>query len=454
MGLRAQADAGVRYCHVAGHTGDCPNELADGLANVGSRGVSSTSPFQFQACDWLANQAAAARWLPHICLARRQPAALPELRDGLMVWTEKQPPPAMSAAQLLSPFLRAVPAATESGSGRKQSVLCRCVSFNALSLLQVDDVAAGRAAGLHGAVGRVALLRSSLRAHDVLLAGIQEARTDQGCCHNEEFARYCSGGTERRCLGVELWIARGPGWPAHRFVVRHVDPRRLMGRLDFVGSTYNVLVGHAPHRGHSVQEREEWWRRTSELCLGVHDGLDWILLLDGNCRVGSVASECIGAHQSDVQDEGGACMHALAGGPGGTFLQKQSQELQRCDFVGLPERWKTWQVRAWIEPSISSGHAAPDHFASVAECELVFAELRRGKSAARIDPAALQEPRNADRIIAILNSIPEVDWSVNVNDHASTVVEHLFQSLVAAFSIAASPYEGLVSLAGGGRPAQ
>ena len=296
----------------------------------------------------------------------------------------------------------------------------------------------------------VALLRKSFRAHDVLLAGVQEARTEQGCCHNEEFARYCSGGTERRCLGVELWIARGPGWPNHKFVVRHVDPRRLLGRLDFVGSTYNVLVGHAPHRGHSVQDREEWWRRTAELCLEVHDGLDWILLLDGNCRVGSVASACIGAHQADVQDEGGACMHDLVGrlgvwlpatfahcmeGPGGTFLQKQSQELHRCDFVGLPERWKAWQVRAWVEPSISSGHAAPDHFATIAECEIVFAESRRGKPAARIDPAAIQEPRNAERITAILNSIPEVDWSVNVNDHASTVVEHLFQSLVAAFPL-------------------
>ena len=157
MGLRALAGAGVQYCHVAGHSGDCPNELADGLANLGSRGVSSTCPFQFQASAWFANQAAAARWFPHICLARRQPAALPaEMRDGLMVWPDKQLPPAMSAEQLLRPFLRAVPAAAGPGSGRKQSVLCRCVSFNALSLLQADDTAAGRAAGLHGAVGSCA----------------------------------------------------------------------------------------------------------------------------------------------------------------------------------------------------------------------------------------------------------------------------------------------------------
>ena len=349
MGLRTLAGSGVQYCHVAGHAGDCPNELADGLANVGSRGGCRLGPFQFQVEQWIGNEASAARWFPHACLTRQKPAALPCVRDGLMVWQEKQRPPMLSPERLLQPFLRSVPAAPGAALGRTQRVSCRCVSFNALSLLQPEDTAAGRAAGLHGAIGRVALLRKSLRAHEVFLAGVQEARTDQGCCHNEEFARYCSGGTDRRCLGVELWIARSAGWPEHKFAVRHVDPRRLLGRLDFLGSTYNILVGHAPHRGQSVHDREEWWRGTIDLCLAAHDGLEWIVLLDGNCRVGSVVSEKIGAHQADVQDEGGACLHDLVCrlgvwlpatfshsmvGPGGTFLQKQSQELHRCDFVG------------------------------------------------------------------------------------------------------------------------
>ena len=367
IGLRTILCGQVQYSHVAGHSGDCPNELADGLANVGSHGESSLGPFRFAVDDWMQQDALAARWFPHACLSRSRPSLLPSTRNDLIVWPETQLPPAMPADKLMKPFLRAVQGPTSSAKKKSQHFSCRCVSYNALSLLQADDTAAGRAAGLHGAVGRVALLRKALLEHRVFLAGIQEARTDQGCCHNEDYARYCSGGTDRRCLGVELWVAQGQAWPAHKFVVGHVDPRRLLGRLNFLGMTFNVLVAHGLHRGHSVKEREDWWRHTARLCMAVHDNLDWIVMLDGNCRVGSVVSERIGAHQADIQDEGGACLHDLVAcigvwlpatfshcmeGAGGTFVQKQTQELQRCDFVGLPDRWKQWKVSAIWLPSL------------------------------------------------------------------------------------------------------
>ena len=65
----------------------------------------------------------------------------------------------------------------------------------------------------------------------------------------------------------------------------------------------------------------------------------------------------------------------------------------------------------------------------------MLAKQRRGKATARIDPAALQAPHNAQRVAEILRAVPEVDWSVNVNDHAALVVDHLFQSLVDAFPL-------------------
>ncbi|CAE7900019.1 unnamed protein product, partial [Symbiodinium necroappetens] len=113
-----------------------------------------------------------------------------------------------------------------------------------------------------------------------------------------------------------------------------------------------------------------------------------------------------GKSEADVQDEGGACLHDLA-----------------------------LRLGVWLPAAISSGHATPDHFAALVECEIMFATPRHDKKAVRIDPVAIQAPQNADRIAEILSAVPAVDWSTNVNDHAALVVDHLFDSLAKAFPL-------------------
>ncbi|CAE7233488.1 unnamed protein product [Symbiodinium sp. CCMP2592] len=440
----------LAYQHVRGHDGDCANELADGLANFGAVGKQRLLPFTFPLHEWLADRAARARWLPHVCLSITRPSVLPTLRNGLLSWTAKQDAPRLTPHQLMGPFTRALGAAGGLAASASFDFQCRCASFNSLSLLDPAS-AEVQGGGLYGAAGRVGLLANSLAACQVYIAGVQETRTPAGSCMQALYARYGSGCNERRCYGVELWVARGESWPSHVFSVSHADPCRLIGHLQFAELSLNVLVGHGPHRAFSDSARREWWADTLRLCRTSLQGSDWLVLVDGNCRLGSEVSAFVGGHQPDVEDVAGTAFHELLGclhcwlpstfeycmeGDGGTYMQSQTQVLHRCDFVGLPSCWNVWHVRAFVEPGITAGHVAPDHFAIVVECHIALQRRRGGKKAKRIDPVALKDPRNAERIDSILRDAPQVEWSANVNDHAAVVVEYLFGALSSNFPLA------------------
>ena len=291
--------------------------------------------------------------------------------------------------------------------------------------------AEGRAPGLYGATGRVALLSASLKGAGTFLAGIQEARTPAGSCQGADFRRLCSGATARNSLGVELWIACGPPWPECRAQVLFADHSRLLARLSFLGLQICVCVAHAPHRG--AFERRTWWERLTALCLLHGSGSEWIFFLDANCRLGSVVSESVGGWQADDEDDGGALFHSLLlrlqvwlpstfassmSGPGGTFLQKMSGA-------------------ARIDACITSGHAVPDHFAAAVRCRLALRVGQSSGRAPRIDAAALLDPANGPAVEDILRQAPEIPWGVNVNDHAALLSEYLYQGLSQAFPLKA-----------------
>ena len=216
----------------------------------------------------------------------------------------------------------------------------------------------------------------------------------------------------------------------------HSDPRRLIGRVTFLGQTYNFLVGHGPHRAHDEQSKTQWWAETMRLCRTLQHDAAWILLMDGNCRLGSVVSECVGDHQADPEDSSGAAMHELLHatrawlpctfeaymqGDGGTLFQKMTQQLQRSDYIGIPAAWRDWCLRSFVEPSISAGHAVPDHFATVVECQALLAGPSARAKARKIDPAAIMDPTNHQKVVGILAAAPQIRWEVNVNDHASAL---------------------------------
>ena len=241
------------YAHVLGHSRDVANELSDALAALGANGVARTSPFAFDIDDFLRDGAAASLWLPHICQTRRHPRELPMLRGQVMSWPMVEGVCHFEPEYSMRPFLRAFPHDGDLQPSRKtcKNTLSVClVSYNVLSL---SDGVGEAQQGLHGAVGRPTLLQQSLIAHNVHLAGLQECRTPQARTRTGIFTRFCSGCDEKSCFGVELWVCDKGPCAAASVVVFHTSPTVLIAGASFGGLQVRILVGHAPHRGHTVE---------------------------------------------------------------------------------------------------------------------------------------------------------------------------------------------------------
>ncbi|CAE7523919.1 unnamed protein product [Symbiodinium sp. CCMP2456] len=442
----------VIYQHVQGHSGDPANELADGVAGLGAKTGRCQVPFAVEFTEWLQDGAARARWLPHVCMTLSQQGTLPPLRGPVMSWHMHQKVPLMPASQLLAPFVRGLQVDKGRDDGRLQCLNVTCASYNALSLLQPSQGNKAAEAGLHGAEGRVTLLSDSLHKHKLFVVGLQETRTPRGSSQTEHYVRYCSGCTDRRAYGVELWVARGRDWPTHQAVVLFADYTRLIASVSFASFCVQILVGHAPHRAYAEEARKAWWNETARLCAQFRQVKEWLVLVDANCRVGSFSSSWIGSWQADEEDCAGRLFHSLVEdlsvwlpstfeasmkGAGGTLLQRHTGEMHRSDFVGIPVSWRSFGASAWVAPRVTAGHAAPDHFAVVVSCQLVLAGTPERRKISRIDPRALLDPDNEAKIRAVLQEIPQVPWEVNVNEHAAILSEGLHTRLVELFPLQA-----------------
>eukprot|EP00438_Fugacium_kawagutii_P035546 Skav214502 [mRNA] locus=scaffold1011:346373:351469:+ [translate_table: standard] len=146
-----------------------------------------------------------------------------------------------------------------------------------------------------GFSGKLAYLTSQFDDQQLLLVGVQEARTPRGFFKSGDYLRLCSG-AQQGTLGTELWISTKlpygsrDGHPyrlrKEHFALVFAEPRRLLCRLEAPGLQLWIFVGHAPHTGKTQEEIAEWWDHTSALLLR-HDVRGPLLaLVDANATMG------------------------------------------------------------------------------------------------------------------------------------------------------------------------
>ncbi|CAE7876696.1 unnamed protein product [Symbiodinium microadriaticum] len=433
------------YAHVRGHSGDPANELADASANHGAV-TPMPQVFQLDLPAWFRPGGSAFPWLPHLGWTFARPLQGPSCTSGSLRWDLTEPIASLNAEQLMRPFTRAFPAHKEPKTGARKLCL-GFATFNTLPLACPGEDR-GVQSGMYGHTGRVALLDASLFAEEIFVAGLQETRTPAGQLYSKHYHRYCSGCLEKRAFGIEIWVCIAKGWPSHKAVVLHASPTRLILRLSTCGKHLGVLAAHGLHRGHSSAARLAWWKETSDLCLAVCSGLEWVFLLDGNCSLGSTVSHCIGSFGAEEEDTAGEAMHHLLHacntwvpstfpdaftGDSGTLVQKRSGTLSRRDYVALPSAWRDCVKYGYVSPGINAGHSVPDHFAVVIQVELNLCTGHVPKSSARIDGEALLLPHNREAVEGIISALPQVPWTVNVNDHVAHLVDSLYEGLVSRF---------------------
>ena len=451
FGLRFWLQPSPSYAHVYGHSGDPANELADALASWGEVHPPPLA-FNLNPQDWFRARGAPFDWVPHFCWMHRQPWAAPAMSHGMLTWDSQEPVAKIPLKEQIAPFMRTLPEPEVSSGTGTQALPLVLATYNTLSIVDPGQAQGSCQDGLHGMVGRVALLDKSLAAQNVFLAGLQETRTPAGTAQSAHYKRYCSGCLEKRALGVELWIGVGPDWPEHSAVVLHKDNTRILARMSVLGAHWCVFVGHAPHRGHGSALRKQWWLETTRLCDRTgYDSL-WLFCVDGNCGLGAHCSEAVGGLHADAEDEAGELFHQLLRrcnawvpatfddfftGPGGTLVQRRSGQLARSDYLAVPLSWKDMGVWSCVDARISAGHSIPDHYAVLVGLSYRAARLPARKKHGRIDAHALLAPANEHRVLEVLQCIPQVDWQTNVNDHAAVLVDSVYSRLQAMFPLKA-----------------
>ena len=178
--------------------------------------------------------------------------------------------------------------------------------------------------------------------------------------------------------------------------------------------------------------------------LGLDHGGVWLVMIDGNCRLGSLPSPHVGTKDRDEEDSSGSWFHELLrrlrlfapstydgffSGPSGTMFQKRNASFGRGDFLGIPLSWTGHSVWACTDHAISAGHQVMDHRSVVGYVKILFESGGRTTQVRRngIDQKALADPCKRHLGQHVIDTIPEVPWDVSVHQHCEVITGHLQQ---------------------------
>ena len=315
---------------------------------------------------------------------------------------------------------------------RPSRVALNIMSFNCLSVAEKGKSGDDVRTGLHDEIGRVETLEKCMSFHGILIPGLQETRTASGVARSGPYHRICSGCDSHGNFGTEIWLhsekpldasgrCGGCFQPRHCTAL-HSEPTCLIVKIQHPLLTCNVASLHAPHRGRSMQDRLQWWSRVRVVMKSAHCASLWIICADANVRLGSITGASVEDFQADAEDDAGAAFRLLVEDPsaftpstfewamwgdGVTVFQKRNHQLQRSDFIAVPELWKHRPVQAWVAADVHAGHVSLDHFAVIASIDLQCGvEARATGRRRRFDPQLLLDQHVAQRVQEGLWQIP------------------------------------------------
>lgn len=256
--------------HVRSHTGDVFNEFADLVVKLEAKNSMNLPRQKLDMNSWMEH-------FKQLWVAFQTDHGIPLWQQGYL----HVPAPALPAdgdPDHDQHWPQAVP---------------RTIAF-AFSLATANVQALYRASDGHA--GKLHYLQEQMRFFKFNCIALQEARSDPGLFTNANILRLCSG-HQQGFFGIELWIDleqpfahddRGHGFffTASQFQTVHGDPRRLLVRCDADIWSFWIFAFHAPHSGHSLQDREAWWTETMRILDINLDSDPLFVLADANAAPG------------------------------------------------------------------------------------------------------------------------------------------------------------------------
>ena len=314
--------------------------------------------------------------------------------------------------------------------------------------------------------GRTGYLEKQLFDLDFTIIGLQETRTKlNGVFDNKIYTKFKSA-AHKGHGGVELWVHHQlscgtiGGKPfrlrTDKAVVLHAGPELLCVRFPgAAGEDIVITVGHAPHKGHTTEDKDQWWIGLSRLLVTLGPNIKHILLMDANAALGHITTEGIGGLHAMPEDENGVHLRELLRalglwlpstfpdvhtGPSETWFSPAAKGPSglRNDYIAIPLDWQWTQVRSHIVPDLDAAQSSIDHMA-------IALQIRSPMKTRTTCPTVTQRPqvdwanvrKCTDRSIwdKVFDSLPQPPWQVDVHQHWQICRDNLVQRLAEFFPL-------------------
>ena len=410
--------------HVAAHTGEVGNEIADNLAGRAAQGnpISDLSHWLALTDDAQFRQHAAWFWL----LYNFQICTWWDGDDLCLPQAAQTTPPINVLPCSLSETAGSVPE-----NGRTSGVVDLIVGT--CNVLTLKSSSKRRPAetdiGITGPT-RQQIVFSQFKGAQVCIFALQETRLRRMSPQFEDYLIYKGDATPQGHHGVLAAISttipyghyvNSQGRQCKLYFTKHdisvicTGARYVLLRICTPWLRCVLIAAHAPHSGNTVEVLDQWW--TSSASLVPSRLADWpvLLLVDANARVGADSCNLIGDLGAEKGDEKAlpftSCVRSHGiwlpstfnchQGPSGTWRHPNGHWL-RSDSVGLPTFWMGRSCTSWVADNIDVALHHEDHRAALVHITMEVASsphnMRRATPKFTVETADLTALRTAENI--------------------------------------------------------
>ena len=444
----------LSHAHVRAHSDDPINEMVDKMAKRANK-FDWPHPFEFPNPEFLELIAPHVFDMLWLYMKKKDIDTLPKYLDGEIKWSttynyEPDDTCIDEIAKNLNPFKK-----SQQQMQAKLSYDFTLATYNALSL--GDQVP--KQMTVTSETGRTSLLRLQAHHLHILILGIQEARSKPGITSSSTHFRFASGATEAGTHGIEIGFSKilplaeqADGKKIHFqerfFHVQRAEHDRLVVKYESTDAKLVVAALHAPHNGRSLQQRLEWWQTVKSQLSNDRKGLDLIILLDANARLGPMEDGLVGSNSDDAEDANGhqlrqlchelqvfppSTWHQYHYGDNHTWSHPGGIAKARLDYVLIPASWWNSNISTWTELKLHAGHALPDHTCAMLRTSWTTSTTRSIRRKIPFDNHAISKPENKGILERILAETPQQPWELNASEHAMRMTQHLHGALADAF---------------------
>ena len=412
----------TEWQHVAGHSGDPWNELADFIAKQSlDEHLNRGSPVNDAISDLLKDDSVS--WLWVALAARQQPASWPKTsQEGHFVSN------AVTTDQCL---VGPLDIGTPDASGVQHPISIRVITYNTLSL----EVS-----------GQIECLEEHFGHQAAHIVGLQECRqhkTKAG--HGNHFFRFASDPQhgQGRC---QIWLSKHfhPGsdrlgnplrWRTETFACHHAEPRCLA----ISGKAGDVMFGLVSAHAHTSTTDEDispkFWQKLACVVGKLPENAIKIVMLDANAtfdphrrqgwfyfpKEGNAEAMCAmmrqtGLAASDLWDVSGREVHTWC---------SPSGFLKALDFVLVPQNMRYNLQTIGADTDLLDMFGGIDHRPLVIELMLTVVRQVQHTKRPVFDVKAMETPEGQHCLHDIFMRAPSVDWNAHASVHWNCLRDHL-----------------------------